>query len=171
MFETIISGVLVFVIGQTILKLVVEPIHALKRTFGDISHGLRVSAPFLYRPNDLPDEIARTVQSELLSLSGKLSAALMLVPGYSFWRRVFFLPGKAEVNEAASGLITMSNLVNSGGAAALEQIIKEVQDTSDLLGIYIPPHSRVSDELLQLAIRHYLGIKAPDEKVAHDAQG
>ena len=170
MFETILSGVLVFVVGQSVLKLVVEPIHGLKRAFGDISHGLRVNAPFLYRPNDLPDKVARTVQTELLSLSGKLSAALMLVPGYSFWGRVFFLPAKAEVNEAASCLITMSNLVNSGGNAALEQMIKNAQDTSDLLGIYIPAHSRVSDELLQMAIRHSLGIKAPENEGDHEAE-
>lgn len=162
MFETILSGVLVFVIGQTILKLVVEPIHGLKKTFGEISHGLRVNAPFIYRPNDLPEELAKSVQSDLLSLSGRLSSALMLVPAYSFWGCVFRLPTKSQVNKASGTLITMSNLINSGGNVPLEQMIKASQDTSDILGIYIDPNSRVSDELLDMAIRQAYGLRVPE---------
>jgi len=36
--QTVIAGVLVFVAGQLFLKLVIEPIHQLKKTFADIAH-------------------------------------------------------------------------------------------------------------------------------------
>ena len=47
MFETILSGVLVYVIGQVVMKLVVEPVHALKLAFAEVSESLLINAPFI----------------------------------------------------------------------------------------------------------------------------
>ncbi len=157
MFETILSGVLVFVIGQVVIKLVVEPIHALKHAFAEVSQGLLINAPFIYNPSALNEDQKKMVHERLLSLSGLLSAKLMLVPAYAFRGRVFFLPKKHKVHEAAQNLITVGNWLHSTSVATLEHIMKNMQEASDILGIYIPPHSRISEDLLNAAIQSSFG--------------
>ncbi len=49
-FLTVFSGVLVYVIGQIIVKLVIEPIHEMRKTIGQISHSLNVRADVISNP-------------------------------------------------------------------------------------------------------------------------
>lgn len=41
-FQTVVSGVLVFVVGQMFLKMLIEPINKLKQTFATVSHAYLV---------------------------------------------------------------------------------------------------------------------------------
>jgi len=171
MFETILSGVLVYVIGQVVMKLVVEPVHALKLAFAEVSESLLINAPFIYSPSALNDEQKKIVHERLLSLSGLLSAKLMLVPAYALWGRVFFLPKKHKVYEAAQNLIAIGNWLHSTSDATLEHIIKNVQEASDILGIYIPPHSRISEDLLNAAIQRSFGRNPVAPKTIENNRG
>jgi hypothetical protein len=166
MFETIISGVTIFVTGQLIIKLVIEPVHALKTAFAEVSQGLLINAPFIYNPSAINDTQRNIVKERMLALSGQVRAKLMLVPAYQFWRHVFFLPKEARVHEAAQNLVAIGNWVYSNSSATAEHIIKNVQSASDILGIYIPPNSRVSEELLNAAIENSFGRQAVAQRGA-----
>jgi len=39
-FLTVFAGVTTYVLGQLILKFLIEPVHELKRTIGEIAHSL-----------------------------------------------------------------------------------------------------------------------------------
>ena len=159
MFETIISGVTIFVIGQLINKLVIDPIHALKTAFAEVSQGFLINAPFIYNPSAISDEERGVVRERMLALSSQLNAKLMLVPAYPCWRYAFSLPEKAKVHEAAQCLVAIGNWVYSSSNVAPEHIIKNVQSASDILGIYISPSNRVSEDLLNAAIESSFGRK------------
>ena len=49
-FLTIISGVSVYVAGQLISKLVIEPVHEMKKTIGKISHSLIENGQVIANP-------------------------------------------------------------------------------------------------------------------------
>jgi hypothetical protein len=165
-FETILSGVLVFVIGQLVLKLVIDPVHALKGVFAEISQGLLVNTPFIYNPTVLNDEQRGIVKDRMLALAAHLRAKLMLVPAYAFWGYVFRLPSKTRIHEAAQDLVAIGNWVYSSNNAVHVHIIKHVQNASDILGIYIPESSRVSDYHLQAAIEASFGRRADAQQGA-----
>lgn len=157
MFETILSGVFVFVLGQIFLKMVLEPINALKKSFADIAHGFFVNAPFIYNPKALNGDQKSIVRERLLSLSGNLHGSLHFVPCYKLWGWVFRMPKAQKIRDAAQCLVTISNWLHSDSNTAIEHIIKNYQDTTDALGIYVPPNSRVNDDLLNAAIRSSFG--------------
>jgi len=143
----------------------------LKLAFAEVSESLLINAPFIYSPSALNDEQKKIVHERLLSLSGLLSAKLMLVPAYALWGRVFFLPKKHKVYEAAQNLIAIGNWLHSTSDATLEHIIKNVQEASDILGIYIPPHSRISEDLLNAAIQRSFGRNPVAPKTIENNRG
>ncbi len=49
-FWTVFSGTVIYVLGQLALKLVIEPIHDLKKTIGVISYSLIERANVIYNP-------------------------------------------------------------------------------------------------------------------------
>ena len=152
MFETILSGVLVFVSGQIFLKMVLDPVNELKKSFADVAHGFLVNAPFIYKPGALNEEQKQIVSVRLLSLSGKLQANLQLVPLYGFWGHIFFMPTAKDIRDAAQYLVAINNWLHSGNEGALLHIMRYYQDTAARLGIYVPPNEQVSKELLNAAI-------------------
>lgn len=166
MFETILSGVLVYVLGQLVLKLVIDPVHALKTAFATVSEGLLVNAPFIYNPTALSDKQREALKERMLGLAALLRAKLMLVPAYCFWAVVFRLPSPDHVHQTAQDLVAIGNWSYSQSSAVHEHIIKHVQSASDKLGIYIPKHSRVSEELLKAAIDASFGRNAAAQQGA-----
>ena len=67
MFLTIIAGVTIFVIGQFILKLILEPIVGLKETLGEVSSlFLREQSGFIN------DNVNKDVQNEVIRLSSMI---------------------------------------------------------------------------------------------------
>lgn len=157
MFETILSGVLVYVVGQLVLRLVIEPVHNLQGAFAAVSEVLLVNAPFIYNPAALSDEQRRILNERMLSSAANLRAKLMLVPAYGLWRHIFRLPEESIVHSAAQDLIAIGNWSSSSSTAVDAHMISHAQATSDKLGIYVPPNSHVSDELLQEVIKASFG--------------
>lgn len=157
MFETVLSGVLVFIIGQIFLKMVVDPVNKLKQTMAAVSHAYLIHAPVFFSPVSFPEEAKRKAMEELRVLSGQLYADARLVPLYGVFRHVFFLPSWDEVHEAAQCLVAIGNWLFSGNTATIEHIIKNWQNAADNLGLYIAPKDRINDEILNQAIRNSLG--------------
>ena len=108
-FLTVLSGVLVFVFGQTFLKLVIDPVCQLKKTRSDISHTLIRYGHVIHNAQSVPEELHTETFDKLRELSGQLYADMELIPAYGLFGRVFFLPGKSKVYAAAKNLTALSN--------------------------------------------------------------
>src|SRR5436309_3218258 len=99
-FLTVLSGVITYVIGQLILKLLIEPVHEMKKIVGQIAHSLTEHANVIHNPGVPSEDVMKTTSQHLRKLSAQLEAQLYLVPMYPVSAFVFRLPSKQEVLSA-----------------------------------------------------------------------
>lgn len=150
-FQTVLSGVLVFVLGQIFLKLVIDPVYQLKKTKADIAHTLIRYAYALHNPNVIPKELYAETYDKLRALSGQLYADMELIPAYWLFGRMFCLPRASKVYESAKNLIGVANWMGTNHDRQFDHIIRNIQSVCDNLGLYIAPEDRISEELLRQA--------------------
>jgi hypothetical protein len=146
-FFTVLSGVITFVLGQIVVKLVLDPVQDTKKTIGQISHALIEHANVIGNPGVLTREVMDETCQLLRRLSSQLHAHLYLVPLYSLTSKVFFLPPKEKLLAASSSLIGLSNSVHRTDDRVYEVNTKRVEQVCDSLGIYLPDGSRSPKEL------------------------
>ena len=119
-FYIILAGLIIYILGEIIVKIVIDPVQELKRVIADTafklihySHVFKLSAAA-----DASQEASeKTVDREKLEqaadeyrkLASMLNAGLRLVPYYPFARVVFLLPKEADIIDARNELIEMSD--------------------------------------------------------------
>lgn len=117
-----VSGVLVFVAGQAVLRFALEPIQQQRKVIGEIAFVLLMYA-------NVTDDRAYEQQSGhklaehtpvpeamkvLRRLASELQASLYTVPAYSFWSVLGIVPDAKRVQKASSSLVGWSNSLYSG---------------------------------------------------------
>ncbi len=143
-FWTVLAGVLTYVAGQLVLKLVIEPVQELRRTIAAISHALIERANVIANPGVPTEEVMRETSKELRKLSSQLQSHLYLIPMYSTTAKVFALPSRDRMLEAGSMLIGLSNSVHRESGTIYEANAKRVETICDCLHIYLADHDRIS---------------------------
>ena len=116
-FLTILTGVLVFVVGRFIEKLFIDPMKEHKMVIAEIYDGLiyhadKISNPLVNGPDTNPDalKVYQQASDELRRMSTKLRAATFNVNGaYGFYRLLFNAPKKSDINVACRDLIALAN--------------------------------------------------------------
>jgi hypothetical protein len=141
-FFTVLSGVITFVIGQLIVKLILDPIQEMRRTIGLVSHTLVERANVISNPGDPAKQVMDATSDELRRLSSQVHAHLYLVPFYNTTSRIFRLPAKEKLLTASVALIGLSNSVYKADDRVYESNAKRVEKVCDSLGIYIAEESR-----------------------------
>ncbi len=141
-FLTVFSGVITFVIGQLVVKLVIEPVQEMKKTIAQISHAMIEHANVFMNPGVPSQDVMEETSQQLRKLSSQLRAHLYLVPAYRRTARLFFLPKINQVLAAASALIGLSNSVFRATGNVYEVNAKRVEEICDSLGIYMEEGSR-----------------------------
>jgi len=142
-FLTILAGVTVFVIGQVVLKLFIEPIHEFKRSIAEIAHSLIEHANIYANPGTADNE--KEISELLRKLSSQLNAGMYLIPFYSVCSKVFGLPSEENVNKASRKLIGLSNGFNDRENRGILNTYL-AQHTRDALGIFVPENERLNPE-------------------------
>lgn len=139
LFLTIFAGVFTFVGGQILLKLIVEPVHDMKRVISEIAHKLIMYANIYANPKPAGDEQQEAALREFRDLSSKLQSAMYLVPGYWWSSRIFGLPAHENIVKASKNLIGLSN--GHSGVLQNQAILNcySSQKIKQALGIYISP--------------------------------
>lgn len=120
-FYIILAGVIIYVAGQIIVKIVIDPVQELKRVIAEIafkliyySHVYRVASSGAEEASEQEEQ--RGVDSEKLEqaadeyrkLASMLNAGYRLVPFYAIARLLFFLPRETDIIEARNALLEMS---------------------------------------------------------------
>lgn len=114
MFNTIITGVLIFVMGQILLKIFIEPVQELMRALGQIKYCMIFYANIFCNPGvGNPTKMDQTTD-ELRLCASKLQGALYLVQFFRLWSFLGFIPSKENLEQISSELIGLSNSVHSG---------------------------------------------------------
>lgn len=144
-FTGAVLALIVFVITQSILKFVIEPIQEQRKLIGEIANAFVAYAdvPVDLSPKEFYDEkaegmaaqrerVAETRQ-ELRKLSGRLRATLWAIPFYKLLSRVKLIPKVADIDKASDGLIGWSNTLVRTDA---DDLVRRYQDiVSEKLGI------------------------------------
>jgi len=120
-FYIILAGVIIYVLGEIIVKIVIDPVQELKRVIAEIafkliyySHVYRITSSGKAEVSE--EEAHKSVDSEKLEqaadeyrrLASMLNAGYRLVPFYPIARLLFFLPREADIIEARNALLEMS---------------------------------------------------------------
>ena len=120
-FYIILAGVIIYVAGQIIVKIVIDPVQELKRVIADIAFKL-IHYSHVYRiaPSGDVDASGEKAQKsvdpekleeaadEYRKLASMLNAGYRLVPFYAIAKLLFFLPKEADIIDARNELIDMS---------------------------------------------------------------
>lgn len=146
-FFTVLSGVITFVIGQLVVKLLLDPVQDMKKTIGQVSHTLVERGNVIANPGVPTKEIMDDTSDSLRKLSSQLHAHLCLVPLYDATSKVFRLPSKEKLLVASSALIGLSNSVYRANDSVYEANAKRVEQVCDSLGIYLAESSRWPKDL------------------------
>lgn len=110
-FQTVMSGVLVFILSQIIQKFFLEPLQKYKEVIGKIDNQLKFYTNVITNPgNILSREIYLECSHTLRSLSCELEASYKQIP-------LKKLDTRRKVSDAASRLIRLSNNLNQTGEA------------------------------------------------------
>ncbi len=75
-FFTVLSGVITYIVGQLVLKLMLDPVHEMKKTIGQISHSLIEHANVIGNPGVHTQEVMHETSRHLRKLSSQLQAHL-----------------------------------------------------------------------------------------------
>lgn len=108
---TIISAVMIFVLGQISLKLIIEPIQELKKEISEILNAMVFYADRISNPNDVIDEVSKILRKHASNLEAKSS----IIPFYRIFEIFRVLPTKQNISEAKSHLVGLSNSLSNSG--------------------------------------------------------
>jgi hypothetical protein len=118
-FATVLSGTLVFVLGQIILKLLIEPWQRQRESIALVASALTFYAPEYGNPGvgtaEAQDEAAR----ELRRCAADLNASASRIPFHDFWARIMKSPSRDDLFVAERHLFGLSNTVHSGSTDSL----------------------------------------------------
>lgn len=136
-FLTILAGAGTFVLGQIIMKLVIDPVQSFKLTIADVSNSLILHSNIYANPKPHGDEAQSAMSKEMRILSSKLQSNMYLIPNYKITSRIFGLPTIENVISASKELIFIHN--GHDGALANQGILNcyAAQKARVSLGIFI----------------------------------
>lgn len=112
---TILSGVVVFVLGQFALRLIIEPLQEFSKIRGEINSTLIYYANFISNPGTGSSERQNEISDNLRRLSSRLMASANSIKMYTFLFRLRLAPCSLDdVVKSARELIFLSNSIHQG---------------------------------------------------------
>jgi hypothetical protein len=132
-FQTVISGTLVFCLSQIIQKFILEPILEYKKTIGKIDNKLK------YYSNKISTILSKTVLIEtsekVRELSCDLESSYKQIPFNKFFVWIKIIPGKKAISDSSKSLIRVSNIVTDEKLNDEIKIFDEIEKIRNLLNI------------------------------------
>lgn len=99
---TVLGGVIIFIAGQFILKLVIEPAQELKKSLGSVSYVL-----LLHQAKLMNATFNKEIADEVKSKSAEILSKSSIVIGDGLFLKIFGLPSKSNIRLASKELITI----------------------------------------------------------------
>lgn len=106
---TVLSGVLIYVLGQITMKLVIEPILDLRKLRGEIADSLFFYANIYCNPQVSASEETQAAGKSFRQQASQLMARSFAIPGYWVWSLFCLVPKQLNVIESSRWLTGLSN--------------------------------------------------------------
>ncbi len=129
---TIIGGVLIFVIGQLLLKVFIDPIQKLRAIKGSIIDSLSYYAKFYSNPGMITQDNAKKTSHALRKLGSELMAITTVLPWYRFWSLLRVVPKLGDISKAHCNLIGLSNGLSTGDAHDNRECVQKIKEALHL---------------------------------------
>jgi len=131
-FITVTTGVLVFVLGQIVLKLIIEPWQAQRILIAKVAHHLMFYANVYSNPGTCKDETNSEASAEARKLSSESAGLRSQIPFYSRLSRTFFFPNEKHLLVVEKMLIGLSNSTRSGDPEDNEKRIDKIRELLEI---------------------------------------
>lgn len=134
-FYTVLSGTVVFVLGQILQKFILESIQKYKSTVGRIDNKLKFYANILTNTIFSQDKnMMIEITDTMRNLSCDIESDYKQIPFSVFFSKIRVVENKKNVAKAAQGLIFLSN---AGGRrdSGMERCDEKIDEIRKLLGI------------------------------------
>ena len=125
-FATIITGLLVFILGQIFLKWIIEPIQELRKVISEVVFYVANLYATIQNAKTVDKFSAIDAGKHLERLGASLLASQQLIPFYKRIRKIFRLPTSQDILSASKKLSLIS-----------KSMFGDEQDIHDKLDIYI----------------------------------
>ena len=129
---TIIGGVLIFVIGQLLLKVFINPIQELRSIKGSIIDSLIYYDKFYSNPGMIAQDNAKKMSHTLSKLGSELMAKTNVLPWYRFWSLLRVVHKLSDISEAHRNLIGLSNGLYAGDAHDNRKCVNKIKEALHL---------------------------------------
>lgn len=144
---------MVFVIGQILLRIYIDPVVRMKGTIGETAFTLSKFSHVAHNASTTSEETVSEVFMAFRELSARLRANLHQVPCYGTMSFIFRLPQESKVQEASKNIVAISNWMTTKNNAQTEHVMLNFQQAFLNLGLELPSHETVDEALLKKLIR------------------
>ncbi len=140
---TALLAVVAFVVGQGLLRFVVEPVQEQRRLIGEVAHALLFYANVYHleqfnRPDERRQAELEEARVALRGLAGRLQTSLWTVPAYDTLARIGWVRKKEDILTASRELVGWSESLYGGRTSELRdkrrRIIAKVLGISEKVG-------------------------------------
>lgn len=107
---TALAGVSVFVVGQIIQKLFIEPIQEHRRSIGRVIYILNY---YTHWSHGLDYEIQKEAHLKLMDAAANLAATLCVIPWYGIFGLMTLVPTRKSINKVNFALVELAHDVNA----------------------------------------------------------
>ena len=139
----IVSAVSIFVVGQFILKSIIEPIQELKKEIAVILGDMIFYANIYSNPGIVEKEVIDKASNILRKYSSELIAKSSIIPFYNLWYYLRLVPSYKDIENVSSRLIGLSNSLHSSPSTAINDV--DIADNNH----------KNSDEIKKLLTSYY----------------
>ncbi len=158
MFATILAGVTVFVFGQILLKLMIDPIQKLREAIAEVVFRLANDHDVIHNNANIVDkEVSKSVASNFSQLSARLFSCQQLIPFYSCLRKPFSLPDEVNIGKAAQRLAQIPKHMYGDDTNKYYRLDLYSIEVCELLQLQDPIHDGMSKQELLDAIKENRG--------------
>ena len=132
-FYTVVSGTLVFVLGQILQRFILEPIQSYKKTVGKIDNKLKFYSNILTNTG-FNDDLLAKVTDIIRNLSCEIEADYKQIPLNWLLTKMRIIESKNELAKVTQGLIFLSNAGGRDGNG-IEKCDDRINEIRKLLKI------------------------------------
>ncbi len=129
---TVLGGLFVIALGRIIEKLIIDPVHELRKLIGEIAFSLSFYGNVYCNPGSGEPETMDNTSRVLREHASHLRAGAYAIRWYRYWEYRRWLPKQQEIALASKRLILLSNCVHKGDPIKNDDTRKEIEN---LLGI------------------------------------
>lgn len=128
MFSTIVTGVTVFILGELVLRLFIEPIQEMKKLQRQLIEDMSFYANIYTNATiDSPEFRIRIYEvSDLLRKNAvQIESIIHIIPFYKYLSKIKLVPAHKDISIISGKLIGISNLITAEKGLASSSVINE----------------------------------------------